>query len=307
VRNEGDVVADVTQGQLDELITRHGLAAHAAAIRSLARPCVRVTAERVEQQSELSPRDSRLGGEPHLPQQWPWPWWDTHPLAHLATIRLSEASRHDVTGLLPREGMLYFWYDLFDQPWGYDPKNAGQFRVDYWPDEAAELVLRELSIEKVGGSVDQNNFRYTPRRPCRLGFTGGVTIPNWEWVRTFATPLAPSVEGDAYDDLNSFLCGGDVPSHQLLGHPDHMQGPMEEECQLVTNGIYCGDRRDIPEHQYQALIRGVEDWQLLLQIDTDEEGPGWMWGDCGKLYYWIRRRDLALRDFSKTWTVLQCY
>jgi uncharacterized protein YwqG len=31
-----------------------------------------------------------------------------------------------------------------------------------------------------------------------------------------------------------------------------------------------------------------------------------MWGDCGMLYFWIRRDDLARRDFSGAWVVLQC-
>lgn len=31
-----------------------------------------------------------------------------------------------------------------------------------------------------------------------------------------------------------------------------------------------------------------------------------MWGDVGRLYYWIRREDLAQRRFDKVWLVLQC-
>jgi uncharacterized protein YwqG len=31
-----------------------------------------------------------------------------------------------------------------------------------------------------------------------------------------------------------------------------------------------------------------------------------MWGDLGRLYYWIRLQDLARADFSGVWMVLQC-
>ena len=299
---KGLFITGASHEQLDGLIEKYALTAHAGAIRSLARPCVRVTRERVEQ-SELKPTDSRLGGEPHLPRHWPWPWWDTHPLAHLATIRLSEASRHDAAGLLPREGMLYFWYDLFDQPGGFDPKHAGQFRVDYWPDESTELVLRELPIEKVGGTVDQENLRHTPRRPCRLEFASGVTIPNWEWIGEFAREHESMARSDQFSSLTDALFR-DEPSHQLLGHPEPAQGPMEEQCQLVTHRITC--EHDGKSHRVRRVLEGVGDWQLLMQIDSDEEGPGWQWGFDGKLYYWLRKQDLAVRDVSRIWGILQC-
>ena len=51
---------------------------------------------------------------------------------------------------------------------------------------------------------------------------------------------------------------------------------------------------------------GAVDWELLLQIDTDEEGPGWMWGDVGRLYFWLRSEDLVAQRFENAWLVLQC-
>lgn len=48
---------------------------------------------------------------------------------------------------------------------------------------------------------------------------------------------------------------------------------------------------------------------LLLQLDTDEEenGPGWMWGDAGRLFFWIKPGDLAARRFDRAQLVLECY
>jgi len=45
------------------------------------------------------------------------------------------------------------------------------------------------------------------------------------------------------------------------------------------------------------------DWLLLLQADDD---VGWMWGDSGTIYYWIRRQDLHRARFDHTWMILQC-
>jgi uncharacterized protein YwqG len=82
---------------------------------------------------------------------------------------------------------------------------------------------------------------------------------------------------------------------------------MALECQLVTNGIYCGSPDGYRSAQAQLLKAGAADWMLLLQLDTDEDGPGWMWGDAGCLYFWLRRQDLAERRFDRVWAVLQCY
>ena len=82
---------------------------------------------------------------------------------------------------------------------------------------------------------------------------------------------------------------------------------MRLECQLVTNGLYCGDATGYQDPRRASLELGASDWQLLLQIDSDEERLGWMWGDVGRVYFWIRRQDLASADFEGAWAVLQCY
>ena len=94
--------------------------------------------------------------------------------------------------------------------------------------------------------------------------------------------------------------------HQLLGYSGNIQGEMELECQLVTNGVYTGDREGYQNPRVQTLREGAKDWMLLLQVDSDDE-PGMMWGDLGRLYFWIRRQDLKARNFDNTWCILQCY
>ena len=51
--------------------------------------------------------------------------------------------------------------------------------------------------------------------------------------------------------------------------------------------------------------RGAAEWLLLLQVDSDDVAQ-WMWGDCGRLYYWIRESDLRGRRFDRIWAILQC-
>jgi uncharacterized protein YwqG len=93
--------------------------------------------------------------------------------------------------------------------------------------------------------------------------------------------------------------------HRLLGHPDPVQGDMQLECQLASSGIYCGDARSQHDPRAAALGAGAAEWRLLLQIDSDQDA-GMLWGDVGRIYYWIRAQDLAARRLDQAWLILQC-
>src|SRR5215472_17318509 len=58
----------------------------------------------------------------------------------------------------------------------------------------------------------------------------------------------------AYADV---LASGDAPIHRLLGHPDPVQGDMQVECQLVTNGLYCGDASGYQDPRAAQLRPGA--------------------------------------------------
>jgi len=102
------------------------------------------------------------------------------------------------------------------------------------------------------------------------------------------------------------LGNGEGSINRLLGNPDPVQGDMQRECQLASNGIYCGDDNYISKPEAQALLPGSADRRLLLQVDSFEEEAGMMWGDVGRLYYWLTEHDLRSHKWSNTWMVLQC-
>lgn len=74
----------------------------------------------------------------------------------------------------------------------------------------------------------------------------------------------------------------------------------------MTNGVYTGDVSGYKDSRRKELDPGADDWTLLLQVDSDDNTK-MMWGDGGMLYVWIRRQDLASRNFDKAWTILQCF
>ena len=91
----------------------------------------------------------------------------------------------------------------------------------------------------------------------------------------------------------------------MFGWPDLVQNPMQLECQLASSGIYVGGAAGWRDPRVPQLTGGAAEWMLLLQVDTDDEA-GWMWGDVGTLYYWIRRPDLAAGRFDRIWMIFQC-
>jgi len=138
--------------------------------------------------------------------------------------------------------------------------------------------------------------------PCAVEAWPELTIPDDLRDVEYGTPAY-----DEYRALSDELTkSGGLTHHHLLGHPQLIQNPMELECQLASNGIYCGGPSGYQGERAKALEAGASDWRLLLQIDTDEEGPGWMWGDVGRIYFWVKQQDLKALRFDDAWLIFQC-
>ena len=84
-----------------------------------------------------------------------------------------------------------------------------------------------------------------------------------------------------------------------------VQNSMQLDCQLASSGIDLRCDAGYDDPRAAQLEGGAADWMLLLQVDTDDKA-GWMWGDCGTLYYWIRRPDLLAGRFDRVWMIFQC-
>lgn len=282
---------------LVEAIEHSGLDEHAEAIVALARPAI-----------SLFPDDgggsrTRFGGDPDLPDDAPWPEWKTGPLAFICQIALDELTPLDPERALPTTGNLAFFYDAEGvRPdgeggiWGFDPEDAGGARVLH---VSGELARRPRPVDD-GATLTERSLRAERT----------LTIPPWESPGLETLDLGRD-DAERYFDLREAVERArgyedefDV-IHQVLGHPDEIQGDMKLECQLVTNGLYCGDSTGYEDPRAAELEAGASDWRLLLQVASDEDA-GAMWGDLGRLYYWIRDQDLRRGAFDASWLVLQC-
>ena len=83
---------------------------------------------------------SRFGGRPDLPIELPWPQWKTKPLSFVAQINLAELPEIPNRDLLPKKGMLYYFYDATRESDGNHQDEKDSLAVLYAnPDTSHEL------------------------------------------------------------------------------------------------------------------------------------------------------------------------
>ena len=185
--------------------------------------------------------------------------------------------------------MLYLFYDCAGMPWGYDPKD-GAFKKVIYAEDTSQLERKVAPFE--------NNEAFAA---TSLKFANTTELPDLESDLVGDIEMSDD-EIDAYWQMADDFCER-RSENKILGHSDNIQGGMELECELVTNGFYCGGDEDYSGPKFEKMRQNIGEWTLLLQIVSNDENE-MMWCDCGKIYLWIRKSDLRERKFDKSW---QCY
>jgi uncharacterized protein YwqG len=241
------------------------------------------------------PTRSHLGGRPTVNLGSEPPMLNGEPIPLVAQLDLEEISACRVFDWLPKIGTLLFFYDYKSQSaWGFDPKDREAFSVVY-VNSRAEPTLHEVKVAKSGDM-----------RTINVEFEEKQSFPSEERKQVRSLNLN-DLEFEKWIELDYAAFNG-KPRHQIGGFPTNIQGDsMELECQLVSNGIYCGGPEGYAGPRVANLSAGQSDWRLLLQIDTDEEDLNVMWGDVGQLYFWVRQQDSSKGQFQNAWTILQCH
>ena len=261
----------------------------------LLRPAVRL---RRAEGSE--PVAGHLGGSPALPENMEWPRSEAgRPLGLVAGIE----GRVPAGGLdlpLPADGMLLLFYrdpsedphETFriSDPVPVDQPPAGQ--VVFVPAGTATTMRSEP-----GAAV-------YPEVPLAVEVT--ATGPDWEHPalqqavaglseadREF---MGEASNSDEFRDEVSMRT--ETPRHYLGGYADPVQGSVE----VAAAWQRLGSR--VP-YSDPALWDEARLWTSLVQIDSDDDAE-MRWGDCGSLYWVMRRDDLAAGRFAAAAFIFQC-
>lgn len=235
-----------------------------------------------DQDSDLPPGASKLGGRPDLAPGAAWPNFEGKPQVFVGQVNLADAALPLDERIGPDSGLLSFFVA---QEWRGGLGAAVLFTEDLSGlarreppaalDDAAELpaVGLDAALEASFASPDSVSVRVM-------------------WLDEEARRV--------YTEIVEEMGGDDAPTHRLLGYSDPVQNDMQLECEAVMAGL------DLVAGVTAQTLRNAADWRLLLQVDSDP-ASGLEWGDVGKLYYWIRAGDLAERRFDRVWGLHQSH
>lgn len=282
----------LTPEQLAKTLDDYGLAGYYDAARAQLRNAIVLECDKCDAAS--APGASRLGGRPDLPSTLDWPRHQGRPLAFIAQIDCAQAQPCDLAGELPAQGWLYLFYDAQGQPWGFDPADRGGVRVLFHAGDCATLAPRPFPDDL----PDEARFA-----AAALRFAACADLPDPDSHLLDCT--LDDDEHEAWLDLceDRVLARG---CGTLLGHSRNIQNGQELQCELVSNGLYCGNASGYQDPRRAQLEAGSAQWRLLLQLEGVDD-CGMQWGGSGRLYVWLRAQDLREHRFENAWAILQCH
>lgn len=296
----------LTRKEAEDLIGMSGAHDCSAQLAPQLRPTIRVSPLTVDALSELPKGASRMAAVPDVPASFQWPQMKGAPLDLIAQLRLSDVSTLDEGGLLPKTGWLCFFYALKAKPpaTGWKPEDSSAWKVTYF-------------------DGDPNTFQRMPPpkplkdefQPCEVRFWKEWTLPPESDVHE----LLRENGCKSYMELSLALTcwpQGEAGWHHLLGYAQSGGGPMRAVCQLASTGEAVNPKTDPNDPKLQAADADAKDWVLLFQVqpgtlepvDVDPNQPRWSGsGLPDVLYYWIRKPDLAARNFNKVWVLRRSF
>jgi Domain of unknown function (DUF1963) len=221
-------------------------------------------------------------------------------MAFLAQIALDEVLPHDEMQVLPQSGWLCFFHETADRFGSTLADAAG------WATIHVEGGLSRLLRRKIPEGVEV----YQHYVECGLEILRRETLPDPLSPTGVAIAQQIGASVETYSALRASLAE-EGPTHRkewqpaglhrLLGWPDQVQeGDMGKDCHIVTNGLPYEVRGGRSPGELAAIESGGADWQLLLQLDSDDQ-VGFEFVDLGRVYFFIRRQDLAARKFDRVW------
>jgi len=237
---------------------------------------------KVDENAELHKTGlSKFGGTPDLPKEIDWPTLEGEPMAFLAQINLKQINDYDLENLLPKSGILYFFFtDLSDYP----PKHK---------------VLFSKSSETHKGEFHtslNNDFKFNE---LALSFEKRYTFPSGE---TLEFESLSEKDQDVFHELDEDIFT--YENNQILGHTYPAQGDVNLEwackrLEIDVSEVYDSDQEKVDEKRKEFIN--------LFQFSTENSIPE-LYDNfyvSGMGYFGIEKNDLKNCDFDKTILIIQ--
>ena len=232
---------------------------------------------------------SSTGGFPPEGLKFEWPQFDGDSLSLLATIYLEELPA--LHNWLPRDGVLLFFYDFKNGPWGTDLAEAAGWKVLWVADTpAGDTAVSEIPKNLNDGFV----FKARP-----LSFKEGETLPFADHPLfeelELSDDLMEELESGPADDEGGASCG------HIGGYSGAAGGALYAfRCREQIMGE-DPDRAD--EANFEEIQAAESEMFLLFEYEMDEreteEAPE-IFGSRN-FSFWAYKADVRQQDFSKVW------
>lgn len=278
----------------DELLEKYNLRHKKEEIVKVAVPAIGLIKGSAKEK-DVPVGHSKFGGLPDLPVHFSFPLFQERPLSFLAQVNLNEAKPFDKENKLLKTGMLYFFYDVIEQPWGMDKEDQGCFKVLYYDGNVDGLVRTSYPM------ITEDYF---PLPMYKITYEEQVTFSE--------SPVGLDLDDDEMENFYEFreevlqtsmgsetTEGTSIPMHYMLGEPFNVQNDVFEEI------IYYSNEEKV-DWDSPELGKESKEMVLLFQMDSDDDLEV-MWGDSGILYFCIDQHDLHNKQFEQTKFTLQCY
>lgn len=225
---------------------------------------------------------TKFGGNPDVPDGFEWPKdCEGYPMAFLMQINCSDIKPFDTENKLPKAGLLLFFYS-WENEYAYDEEEDPSYNPKiaqvYYFDKPEAMLHRQAPPKKLA-----KEYIMTERSVC---FSSQDCVPAWEdaiamqivdtdcsKIEYQSAMLESGTQGISDADYNGSMLGYATPVED-----DTLDEPQNGILllQLFSSNLIEEDE-GTEEECYDPIEFGVE----------------------GKVYFYISKRDLAERDFSR--------
>ena len=201
---------------IDATLEQFNLLHKKDSLLKIAASSIGITKEKADEM-DIQIGSSKFGGMPDLPTNLSFPKCVHGYLTFLAQINLTESKLYKKQDQLPETGILYFFYDVIEQPWGMDKEDKESFQVYYFDGDA-----RELSRTPYPEITED----YFPLPTYQITFTDIITFP--EELNGL------DLTEDELDNYFEFR-ESRQPRHYMFGEPFNIQNNVFEEILYYEN------------------------------------------------------------------------
>lgn len=247
----------------------------------------RIERHLIRDEDQIGIGESKLGGNPDLPQDVEWPYWKEKPLAFIMQLNLGDFEQFEEELIPSHSGRLYFFYDAsVKEDWGTRfPKKKGAWKVIY-------DNIPPSNLKRTYNPISDRRFTFPS---CSIKLHRDISLPS-----------------DPHQFLSNYSVLDEVSFSWQYGqfHSLYFYKYLEKYVKLHNlRHLGMPTNWNILQHYLLGYIAPMESsdpwlgWQQLLHLSSDNV-LRWNWEGRGGINFIIKKEDLENNRFEEVKAVL---